>query len=121
MIRGSNGFKPGDRLLKRSEFLRLSRKGQRIHCRCFTGVVLPGTGGRSRLGITVSRKVGSAVVRNRIKRICRERFRTRRNLLPGAVDMNLIAKLQAGTSGNDELVRCLDQLFTKLVHSEPKR
>ncbi len=48
-------------------------------------------GGPTRLGITVTRKVGGAVRRNRIKRLAREWFRTRSREF-GSCDLVLIAK-----------------------------
>lgn len=50
-----------------------------------------GDGGRTRLGITVTRRVGNAVRRNRIKRLVREWFRQRGDGL-GACDLVVIAK-----------------------------
>jgi len=51
--------------------------------------------GASRLGITVSRRVGGAVVRNRVKRLVRETFRRRWRDLP-AGDAVVIARAAAG-------------------------
>ena len=48
--------------------------------------------GPSRLGITVTRKVGCAVVRNRAKRLVREAFRRLPGLLPEGVDMVVILR-----------------------------
>ena len=48
-------------------------------------------GGPARLGITVTRKVGNAVRRNRIKRLVREWFRTRKEQLSGC-DLVVIAR-----------------------------
>lgn len=48
--------------------------------------------GGPRLGITVSRKVGNAVVRNRAKRLIREAFRATRSLWPADVDLVVIVK-----------------------------
>jgi ribonuclease P protein component len=53
--------------------------------------------GPSRLGILTTRKIGNAVVRNRIKRLCRESFRLTPDLLPKNVDLVVIAKDGAGT------------------------
>ena len=45
-----------------------------------------------RLGLAVTRKTGSAVVRNRVKRVLREFFRLYQELLPPAVDMVVTPK-----------------------------
>jgi len=57
----------------------------------------PAPGPTSRLGVTVSTRVGNAVVRNRVKRLVREVFRhCRADLLPPA-DIVVIAKPGADT------------------------
>jgi len=52
-------------------------------------------GGGPRLGLTVSRKVGNAVVRNRVKRRIREWFRRERDCFGGAWDVVVIARREA--------------------------
>jgi ribonuclease P protein component len=53
---------------------------------------LPNDLGHPRLGISISRRVGSAVRRNRIKRLLREAFRLRRNELPRGYDLVIVVR-----------------------------
>jgi len=57
----------------------------------------------SRIGITVSRKVGNAVVRNRFKRRIREWFRAHRDELDPPVDLVVIARRPGGRLSLAEL------------------
>jgi ribonuclease P protein component len=57
---------------------------------------------RARIGIVVTRKVGNAVARNRIKRVCRECFRQWPDLLPDGVDLVVIARQGADRLGLSE-------------------
>ena len=53
--------------------------------------------GRARLGVTVSRKVGNAVVRNRVKRRIREWFRRDGSALAQGRDVVVIARASAAS------------------------
>lgn len=77
----ASGFRPGDRLRQRREFLRVYQEGRRVGGRYFGLFYLRGAGDRHRLGLTVPRQVGGAVVRNRVKRRLREIFRLNRSVL----------------------------------------
>jgi ribonuclease P protein component len=88
-------FPKSARLRKRPEFLKLSRTGRKIHSTHFVIVSGRNDCGETRLGVTVSGKVGNAVVRNRIKRVLREFFRRRRQELGAGLDFLVIAKKNA--------------------------
>jgi ribonuclease P protein component len=85
----ASGFRPEDRLRHRREFLRVYQEGRRIGGRCFGLFYLAGASDRHRLGLTVPRHVGGAVVRNRVKRRLREIFRLNREIL-GENPMDLV-------------------------------
>jgi ribonuclease P protein component len=94
-VPGSRAFPKSARLRRRREFLQSQRQGQRRHSRSFVVIQAPGRVGTSRLGVTVSSRVGNAVVRNRVKRLVREIFRNRRRDLPAVLDVVVIAKPDA--------------------------
>jgi ribonuclease P protein component len=111
-------FSKSDRLLKRCEFLRLSRTGKRVQNRFFVGIFLPGKTDKCRLGITVTKKVGCAVTRNRLKRLVREYFRTRKSTIKGTWDINIIARKAAAESPSEKLFPALQRIFDEISNNE---
>ena len=88
-------FPKAMRVRRRRDYLVSSRVGQRRHTPHFTVVCVPRRGS-TRLGITVTRKIGGAVARNLIKRRIREAFRRDpRHFVPDH-DLIVIAKQGAG-------------------------
>lgn len=78
--------------LRRADFLRANRQGRRFATEYFLLYLLDrNDAGPARLGITVTRKVGNAVRRNRIKRLVREWYRHTQPGLLGC-DLVVIAK-----------------------------
>lgn len=115
------------RLKKRRDFLRAQGKGAKHHVRHFLVFVVsrhlvPGSASGAaapptRLGITVTRKVGKAHVRNRIKRLVREVFRRQRHALPDGLDVVFVAKRNAGDSTYEGVLADFEHLVRRLSRS----
>jgi ribonuclease P protein component len=85
-------FGKDERIRKRQDYLRIYEQGGRIYSKRFTIILCRNSSGIRRLGMTVSKKTGNAVQRNRIKRLLREFFRLNKSRLPASQDIVIIAK-----------------------------
>lgn len=83
---------PRERIRRKSDFAQLYKKGIRLRSPYFSLIFLPGASERSRLGVVAGRKVGGAVVRNRIKRWMRDDFRRNKTLLARPFDVVVVAR-----------------------------
>jgi ribonuclease P protein component len=110
-------FTKADRILKRPDFLRLFKHGKKIHNEHFVASFCPGRFERTRLGITVSRKVGNAAARNRIKRLSREYFRLNRHMVNGRWDIGLTAKQAAAKIPSERIFLSLKDIFDRISRS----
>ncbi len=110
-------FTKADRILKQPEYLRLSQFGRKIHNNHFVALFSPGRSQRTRLGITVTRKVGSATIRNRIKRFLREYFRQNRHKIKGRWDINIIAKKSVSGLATEQVFLSLQNIFDSIPRS----
>jgi len=116
IISTGNVFPPQFRLRKRSEFLSLTGSAQKCASRGILVVWQENAFAYARLGVTVSKKVGCAVTRNRIKRYIRETFRANRLSLP-AVDLNVIARSEAAAMDFHTLQQQLLKAFRHIGES----
>ena len=118
MIQTGERFPKSARLRKRRQFLSVQRSRYRIVTKHF--VVYARRAGPSalQLGITVSRKVGKAHVRNRLKRLLRESFRQNQDRLPDGMQVVFVARHGRGeaTFGEvrDELISSMMKLKKRL-------
>jgi ribonuclease P protein component len=102
------------RLRTRADFDRVFRRGARREGRLFTLIVAPNGRPLDRLGLAVGRRVGPAVVRNRVRRLLRESFR----LLPPAerpgLDLVIVAKPALAGRAFAEVERDLRERLRRL-------
>jgi ribonuclease P protein component len=98
------GFPKAARIRRRREFLSFGRTGGKRRTAHFV-LLTERAIVRPRLGITVSRKVGPAVVRNRLKRRIRELYRRDPERIHWDRDLIVIARPGAGELDGDTLRR----------------
>lgn len=108
-------FKKSARILKRTEFVKLSKNGQKLKNEHFVAVVVPGGSETTRLGITVTKKIGCAVIRNRIKRFIREYFRLNRHRITGKWDINIISRKKVFAISSKQAFSSLEKIFDELA------
>lgn len=134
-------FPKTERIRRRADYVRLQDKGRKLvspHLLLFAQLS-PASAGPSpkmaetaasgpglepvqgpvlapaRLGITVSRRVGGAVVRNRVKRLLRESFRRIKGRFPAGAELVVIARTAAANADFATVLRELGELQRRLA------
>jgi len=104
------------RVRKRVDYLAIQGEGRRLAGMHYLLFARPRPDGQpeARFGVTVSRKVGGAVVRNKVKRWVRESCRRMRDDLPAGVDLVFVARPSAAGAGYGPTARELATLARRL-------
>lgn len=100
-----------ERLTRPGAFRAIVGHGRSYRGRYLTLFFLPRTGGPSRVGVSVGKKVGGAVQRNRAKRLLREAFRAEKSHLRGSYDLVLVARPEAAQARFEPVRRDLASLL----------
>lgn len=84
-----------ERIRKRAEYVSIQTQGRKLFTPSFIAFTVWNPQAPLRLGVTVSKRVGGAVVRNRVKRLVREVFRHDKARLPQGLQLVIVAKADA--------------------------
>jgi len=106
-------FPKSQRVLCRADYLRIQTTGQRLRKRHMVGLYVRRNDNNHRLGLVVSRKVGGAVVRNRVKRLFRETYR-RLESPPCGLDVVVIARGSAADASSEHLRSQFQRLILEM-------
>lgn len=105
MVRPDQRLRPSERLRRPREYQRVFQHGKKLVAPAFVLYILPEVEPHSRLGMAVSKRIGKAVVRNRIKRYIREVFRRHKVWLHSPCDLVFVARRQAAQASVPEFTR----------------
>ncbi len=81
------------RLTKRGDFQEIFKQGKSVATKGLVLYILPNELGFNRSGFIASKKVGNAVIRNRIKRLLKEAYRSLSGEIISGFDLVFIARL----------------------------
>jgi ribonuclease P protein component len=115
-------FSKAHKVRRHADFQRIqapsSRSGRATtaHFVFLVGSSTAPAGSPGRLGLVVTKKVGSAVERNRVKRLCRECFRLWPAFVPPGIDLLVIARMGAPSLGYAEVRAEWSQVAPALGH-----
>ncbi|MDR1522881.1 MAG: ribonuclease P protein component [Endomicrobium sp.] len=104
-----------ERLHIQSDFNEVFKNGLKLENKKIKILAYKRNDGKSlrRLGLVTSRKIGTAVVRNRTKRRLREIFRTNKHLLEPSLDLIFISKRETTLLNYNDLKNAVLGLLTK--------
>ncbi len=106
-------FPKSRRLRTRDEFRRIKKYGKRITGRSVVFDVLTEKFPYRLLGITVSKRFGNAVARNRFKRLIREAFRIEQYLLPPGLIIHVLPRTNGSMPTFQEILEDFHLLYVK--------
>lgn len=96
------------RIKKNDEFQEVFKQGTSVANRQFVIYVLDKPEqAYFRIGLSVSKKIGKAVVRNRVKRYVRQVFHEERDRIQTGKDYVIIARVPVATMGYEEVKKSL--------------
>lgn len=113
-----DGLRRKGRLRKRKDFERAYRSGTKIVTRPLVLFARANARGANRLGVTATKKIGNAVIRNRARRLVREAYRQVRRQLTGGYDLVVVVRPPLLELSPAELAPVLASAFERAVERQ---
>jgi ribonuclease P protein component len=105
-------------LIRRRDFEAVFKKGMSSASRYLVVYARPNGLDTNRLGLSVSKKVGKAVVRNRIKRLLREAMRKSLDGISLNCDFVLVARKSSVNAELDDFIQDIKRFLSRLAREE---
>jgi len=97
-------------LKKNNEFLEVYKRGESFANKYLIMYVLENNTIQNRLGISISKKVGNSVKRNRLRRLIKESFRDTEECFPRGLDIVIVVRVSSRDIGYKEVGSALEHL-----------
>jgi ribonuclease P protein component len=111
-------LRSSERLRQRREYQRVFQHGDKLVSALFVVYIYPSSESFPRLGMAVSKRVGKAVVRNRIKRLIRELFRHHKRYFKSPCDVVIVARQRAANASLVDFTRQFLTLLSRYQQSK---
>lgn len=105
------GLKRRFRLRANEDFQRLRRDGTSLPHKALLLSISPNPRGHNRYGFVVSKQVGGAVTRNRVRRLLREAVRQVHPDVEAGFDVVIVARKGLVGQRHEEVLRIVSQMF----------
>ena len=102
-----------NRIIKKKDYANLRRAENQVSGKLFFVNYNFTSSLNSRIGITVTKKMGNAVIRNRLKRIIKEAYRQTQHNLPKGIDMVVFPKYRAIKAKSNDIAIELQSILSK--------
>ncbi|MEC2075603.1 ribonuclease P protein component [Metabacillus fastidiosus] len=103
-----------NRIKKNEDFQKIFKQGKSMANRQFVIYFLEREESELRIGLSVSKKIGNAVTRNRVKRLIRQVFLEEKERIANNKDFIIIARKPAAEMSYEEVKSSLNHLFKKM-------
>ena len=109
-------------LKKNEDYTRVYEQHRSLADRYLVMYISKGETTDTRIGISVSKKVGNSVIRHRVKRLVKEAFRTRENMFNSGLDIVIVARKEAATFTYQDACKSLMNLARrhKILKNNPE-
>ncbi|EYE88641.1 ribonuclease P [Fervidicella metallireducens AeB] len=106
-------MKSDEKIKKNSQFRYIYNRGKSISDSLLVLYIFKNNKNINRIGISVSKKVGNSVTRNRVKRLIRESYRTNKEKYRRGYDLIFVARARCSKSNYHEILKSQINLMKK--------
>ncbi|KYZ75713.1 hypothetical protein AXX12_10920 [Anaerosporomusa subterranea] len=114
-------LKKSDKLRKNKSFQAVYKGGKSVSNRLLVLYMLPNQSNSNKIGFAAGKKLGNAVVRNRVKRMMREVFRLNRDKLPHGYDFILVGRKPVVEVKTQEVASAFLNLCGRMFRTNAER